>query len=192
MGFCRILFYDPNQERDDSGRWGSGPGDGEESLPENWSPKYTNHEKLTNDVKTQLEKMGINDVTFNTSETDFGRSDYFYLEDAKGEKIKLRISDHSVENIGRVFNEYHIHTSSVANGLVRPGNVLLQIEKRIYPQRFEKIPVEYKSSKQIEVPSVSTGQRVISERTSKSGNKVYTIQVDDIIKGFQLKRKKNG
>jgi hypothetical protein len=90
---------------------------------ENGGEVYTDNEKKAKDlieVTTEklVEEIIKNDyfVDVNRSKTDFGKSNYIYVSDEvdeygflNGGKKKIRISDHGVTNIDRIFNETHLH-----------------------------------------------------------------------------------
>lgn len=71
--------------------------------------------KLTRLLVEAIEKRGYKTVV-NLSKNDFGSSDYIYVNVLGHDKtfiniknaIKIRISDHPVSNIDRIFNEFHI------------------------------------------------------------------------------------
>lgn len=54
---------------------------------------------------------------YSSSKTDFGHSEYIYagVEAWTPSMMKIRISDHSVTNNDRVFNEYHIPANQQIN-----------------------------------------------------------------------------
>ena len=68
------------------------------------SPEY----KLADKVRKILKLRGI-DKSFNVSDTNYGKSMYFTVYDDSTNKLlsKIRISDHSVSNIDRIFDEQH-------------------------------------------------------------------------------------
>src|ERR1035437_2321977 len=94
------------------------------------SPEY----KLANKVHDILKSRGI-DKGFSASGTSFGNSVYFtvYGENSTDPKLKIRISDHSVENKDRIFNEQHESASS------DPKRIADDIELAMYPERYNKI-----------------------------------------------------
>lgn len=63
-----------------------------------------------------LKTIGINE-DYTISVTDYGTSCYIVLY-PQGEKLKIRISDHSVENRGRMSDEMHIRIDRDINELV--------------------------------------------------------------------------
>jgi len=163
----------------------------------------TTEYKLARKVQSILKERGI-EKGFSTSETDFGNSIYFtvYGDNLNNPKLKIRISDHSVSNTDRVFNEQHESSKS------DPERIANDIELAMYPERYNKIQtgVSYYSKwnnervtepvkdgkawvrsrdmqateKMLEGLNPNTA-RVISKtflRESKSGNKIYDAVIE--------------
>jgi hypothetical protein len=78
------------------------------------------------------------EANFSVSNTDYGVSCYFtfYKNSESNEKLKIRISDHNVENYDRMVNELHVtdfHTAArVANA----------VELYLFPERFIFVEVK--------------------------------------------------
>lgn len=91
----------------------------------------TTEEIKSEELSQELTNRGIENH-FSVSSTDFGTSCYFTFYKNEADKYVVRISDHSVENTTRVFNERHeraekINIEKVANA----------IELYLFPERFE-------------------------------------------------------
>lgn len=83
---------------------------------------------ICNEIKKVL-KVEIN---ISISCTNFGTSMYIQ-NDGYG---KIRISDHSVENYDRIFNEIHYNINNVMNVI----HLLIEdVEKVFFPERFKKV-----------------------------------------------------
>ena len=85
-------------------------------------------------ISKGLESKGLKS-NFTTSDTDFGTSCYFYFED-----YKVRISDHSVQNSSRLFNEEHLDAKKVTEESIK--SFVEGIEYLYYPNNFELKMVE--------------------------------------------------
>ena len=63
----------------------------------------------TKSLAEQIKENGY-EVSVNYSKTNFGESHYLYvnLKDDYNRRVKIRISDHSVTNYNRIFDEIHL------------------------------------------------------------------------------------
>ena len=63
----------------------------------------------TKSIAEQIKENGY-DVSVNYSKTNFGESHYLYvnLKDDYNRRVKIRISDHGVTNINRIYDEIHL------------------------------------------------------------------------------------
>lgn len=77
-------------------------------------------------LNTELRKAGYTGQ-ITESNTDFGQSFYFTVDG-----VKVRISDHSVENSYRMFNERHFRIENYMQAVE-------YFEKIIFPERFNII-----------------------------------------------------
>jgi len=59
-------------------------------------------------AKQDFKDAGFKISNGGISETDFGKSAYFYIDRPDGTQQKIRVSDHSVTNKNRIFDEIHI------------------------------------------------------------------------------------
>jgi len=83
--------------------------------------------KMTHtDLYNELKKAGF-EGHVTESNTDFGQSFYFIVDN-----VKVRVSDHSVENSTRLFNERHFHQEDYLQAVE-------YMEKVLFPERFEII-----------------------------------------------------
>jgi len=98
-----------------------------------YSQAKTQNERVDETIN-MLHSMGIpkSSINSSTSNTDAGQSDYIRIEGADGEKIKIRISDHSVSNASRMANEIHIDKNNM-------GRKLYEVEQKVYPNRFKEL-----------------------------------------------------
>jgi hypothetical protein len=90
------------------------------------------HSEFSETIKKALEELGI-DATYSTSETDYGRSDYFVFWNSDS-KLKVRVSDHSVENTFRMGSELLVNVRDAQ----RIESIVAQVERFMFPERFEK------------------------------------------------------
>ena len=95
---------------------------------------YEIAEQIKQDLRSKLELAGIF-CNLTTSVTDFGISIYFYVNDKK-----YRVSDHSVENTSRLFNEVHFSNNDEA---------VLKAEKVLFTERFEKVVLGFQNGREI-------------------------------------------
>lgn len=75
----------------------------------------------------KLESLGINDFRYSDSETDFGKSSYLIADG-----LKVRCSDHSISNIGRMSSEIPLFSFNFTE-------VVQKIERFYFPERYQKI-----------------------------------------------------
>lgn len=72
----------------------------------------------TEELAEALNERGF-DTTISKSRTSFGMSNYIIVRSKSGEVLKkIRLSDHSVTNTGRVLNEYHTMSTDTVEGIV--------------------------------------------------------------------------
>jgi transglutaminase/protease-like cytokinesis protein 3 len=98
-------------------------------------------EKLADKIITILKRRGIKEE-YAVSKTDYGTSVYFPIYNYKtDEKLKIRISDHSVGNTYRMSNELHYNAKSPAKEIAD------NIERHLFPDRYKAIPIGQKKIK---------------------------------------------
>jgi len=95
------------------------------------------HEEITNEVIAKLKNAGFVVDGYSVSESDFGVSHYVIAFDNNNNSYKFRISDHSTENIHRMFNEYHINTTPLGISLI--DSRIEKAEKIAFPEKFDII-----------------------------------------------------
>ena len=140
---------------------------------------------------SQIEKVLIKKIKANKyilegksiSRTDFGESTYFYvLNPNTNQSVKVRISDHSVTNLDRIFNEVHITTQSpLGMDLDRAWNEIqfkIDRDKKFKKvDAFRDVPVEYETSEKGLQNIIRLGEnyQILSSRTGARGQMVYRI-----------------
>lgn len=149
-------------------------------------------EQIPMDDYTAIVEKAINDAGYYTkislSRTDFGDSNYIYAylseEDYMkgGEGIKFRISDHSVTNVNRLFNEVHLpfridkkNIESVAKNAVKEIEFKFAREKYFTSQDvFE----DEKTTFEVNEKGLQPTDKIISERLKKGteDKKVFLIE----------------
>ena len=92
-------------------------------------------------ISQALEQKGIKS-NYSTSNTDYGTSCYFtfYKNSESLERLKIRISDHSVTNRYRMEEEMHIMDNQVDEQ--KANSVAETVEYYLFPERFCFIPAE--------------------------------------------------
>jgi hypothetical protein len=113
------------------------------------------------------------------SKTDFGQSRYIYVFEKGGDSFenkKIRISDHSVTNINRLMDEYHIFDENEIKDKVD------LIEYYFFPEKFTKQEVFNDNIVSMEIPASQKKETdiVVSERLSSAkrgaGRLIYSIK----------------
>lgn len=101
----------------------------------NYLEKYKEAQTIVTKINDfVIENLGFS-VSVNISVTDFGTS--LYITNLYGKKI--RISDHSVTNHNRIFEEIHYSINDWDNELF-----LNDVEYLFCPEKFTNVNVEYK------------------------------------------------
>lgn len=92
-------------------------------------------------ISQALEQKGI-ESNYSTSNTDYGTSCYFtfYKDSESLERLKIRVSDHSVTNRYRMEKEMHIIDSQVDEQ--KANSVAETVEYYLFPKRFYFMPAE--------------------------------------------------
>ena len=101
-------------------------------ITENITDDYKSYsEIIAENLSKELLSRGLSEdmVRFSVSKTDYGCSCYMNITD----DIKIRISDHSVENRDRMSNYIHINWD---DDISKKAD---NIERLIFPDRFEFI-----------------------------------------------------
>ena len=179
-------FFNENQLRDENGMWTDesdiyNPNSNEyypldKDPIGTWDAHAINDEDRFKKMVNKLEEVGFEKGAIGTSisKTDYGESYYIFpdkLKDGGGDDIKIRISDHSVSNIDRMRNEYHAIRG-------KEGQAIKDVEYYFYSERFLKKKIKVNVTNRIEIPShkLLNTDKIISERVSKSNNKIYNIE----------------
>lgn len=134
-------------------------------------------------------KKDLSYIIGSNSKTDFGQSRYinvFKIGDGSFESKKIRISDHSVTNINRVMDEYHIYRDSDIE------NKVDLIEYYFFPEKYTKKEVFEDHVVKMEIPAAQKRETdiVVSERLSSAkrgaGRLIYSIERNNPIKLIQI------
>ena len=156
---------------------------------ENGGNVYENssYEDMTNftlDVKKIIEDSGYYVSNPSYSKTKFGNSNYLYVsKDILDENnIKVRISDHSVTNLDRMFNEIHIHYPNY-KGILGLNTSLKEIDFRLNKSKFFKSDEGYEYYPvimEVNENGLRDNDEIISERLSSAkrgaGRRIFNIK----------------
>jgi len=122
-------------------------------------------------VKKQIEDAGYYVSSPTYSKTNFGNSNYLYV--AKNifdeNKIKVRISDHSVTNLDRMFNEIHLHYPPYENSIFNFKRAIKEIDFRLNKSKFfreEEGDEDYIVEMEVNENGLRPTDKVVSERLS--------------------------
>ena len=87
-------------------------------------------------ISTELKGREIKN-NYSTSDTDYGTSCYFtfYKSSESLDKLKVRVSDHSVTNVDRMNDEMLVNASNFD-----VNRVVDAIEFYLHPERFALVP----------------------------------------------------
>jgi len=98
----------------------------------------TLEEIKSEELSQELTRRGVYNL-FSISSTDYGTSCYFtfYKNSESLDKMVVRISDHSVQNVHRIGNERHERATSI--NIEKVANA---IELYLHPERFKFTPKE--------------------------------------------------
>jgi hypothetical protein len=118
------------------------------------------------------------------SKTSFGHSRYFYInyegrsDENSGLGLKVRVSDHSVQNFDRMFNEIHLNTKTAPLGMA-----LLKADQKLKPEFFRKEMQPYDHYVTMEVNEKGykpETDEILSQRLSSAkrgaGRTIYNIK----------------
>ena len=137
-------------------------------------------DNFTNELNDELKKIGY--ITrVSKSKTNFGKSNYIFATNDVGNlytpnEIKIRVSDHSVTNIDRIFNEFHISfplkdKENSIKGALNKVKYYFDRGKHFYSK---PINVEKKSYNVLtELPNKT--DVVTKEWTTKKGKNMYEV-----------------
>ena len=97
-------------------------------------------------ISQALEQKGIKS-NYSTSNTDYGTSCYFtfYKDSESLERLKIRVSDHSVTNRYRMEEEMHIMDSQVDEQ--KANSVAETVEYYLFPQKDFLLSLQKKMEK---------------------------------------------
>lgn len=127
-------------------------------------------EQIKNNIESYLTSLDLNFHYSGFSDTN-GIS-FYYSVSLKGSDIerKVRFSDHDISNSYRMANEVCFNLSQDFSE--RTNALLGELGHSDYSFK----PVVYMTA-QIEVQQLKEGQKSISERVTKKGNTLYTIEI---------------
>ena len=130
-----------------------------------------------------LKENGLN-TKVNLSKTSFGRSQYIYATDLTNEfpdesnAVKIRISDHSVSNFDRMFNEIHLDLKDTEYDESLGQYILAKVRLKIGRLRKEYFTheiVTLPETKRVETTNLTDKDVIISESLTKKGKPLYKV-----------------
>jgi hypothetical protein len=131
-----------------------------------------------------LKANGLN-TKVNLSKTSFGRSQYIYATDLTNEfpdesnAVKIRISDHSVSNFDRMFNEVHLDLKNTEYNEALGQYILAKVRFKIGRLRKEYFTheiVTLPETKRLETTNLTDKDVIISESLTKKGKPMYWVE----------------
>ena len=131
-----------------------------------------------------LKANGLN-TKVNLSKTSFGRSQYIYATDLTNEfpdesnAVKIRISDHSVSNFDRMFNEVHLDLKNTEYNEALGQYILAKVRFKIGRLRKEYFTheiVTLPETKRLETTNLTDKDVIISESLTKKGKPMYLVE----------------
>lgn len=153
-----------------------------------YQSKVNTQEGLMKDLMGKLRDVGFKvPAGFATSNTNYGKSMYLIVEDSKGESYKFRVSDHSFESTQRMKTEYDVTNEGI-------GKKIVEAEKKAFPDRFKEVSKTVKLTNTVSNVSETNLQpedKIINERISNSGKKVYEVVRVKSVTTNVLERKTN-
>ena len=153
------------------------------------SDKTINEE--TDFIAEYLEDNGFFILRGARSRTDFGESNYLYAHNKvdevgfpMGDGVKIRISDHSVSNFDRIFNEIHVRITDTKESWEKSAfSVLMKLQwqydknnkfRKEDAVEIKKVTIEiHESQLRINPPYAD---KILSERISNNGKKLLTVE----------------
>ena len=171
---------------------------GFESIGNDWmerKPKYEEGGKIesqdsilmneqTYKIAEMIEDAGYYAVV-NKSRTHFGKSNYIYIyptqkdyDDRNSNAFKVRISDHDVSNQDRIMNEYLI-SLPIIDLQNTAESILAEFKFRYFRNEFFDVSKSSENqAKRLEVneKDIKSDDKIISQRTSKSGSVIYSVE----------------
>lgn len=130
-----------------------------------------------------LSKAGYEVESVSPSTTNYGSSLYLNLKSNGEDKIKVRISDHSVTNIDRIRNEYHVNKE----GKLNKGDYMY-LDRMKNPGKYVKQEREVVTLLSVPKNQLTENDTVLRERIAKnSGKTVYDIERRTVYTSWKLK-----
>ena len=138
---------------------------------------------FTNLLEQEIEKSGY--ITrVSKSKTNFGKSNYVFATNKEDDlytpnEIKIRISDHSVSNYDRIFNEYHIvfpiekkDYNQITEGVLKHIKYYFDRDKYFYSKEVNVDKKSYNVT--TETPFINSDE-ITKEWVTKKGKKMYEV-----------------
>lgn len=126
--------------------------------------------ELASQFKEALKSSLNIDANFSPTTGDYGTSCYFSFE-RNGNYKKVRVSDHSVESIYRMFGEIHVTSPKEVS------SALLEVEQFIYPERFKVVEKMREESVIVDIKkgTEKEGDVITRAYTSQKGNERLVV-----------------
>lgn len=136
---------------------------------------------FTNLLDAKIKELGYL-TRISKSKTDFGKSNYVfavkdYTDLYSPNEVKIRISDHSVTNIDRIFNEYHIYfplkadKADIIQGALNNIIYYFDRDKYFYEKEIEDVRVAYN----VLTDSPNETDVITKEWVTKKGKQMYEV-----------------
>jgi hypothetical protein len=137
--------------------------------------------EYTKELANKIEQATNYDVKVSFSKTNFGESHYIIVKKNADDNFeaKIRISDHSVSNFGRMFNEIHLffknikeeNMNNVVDFLV--AEIRWKLEKSKY--FLSKDVTVKKEAYNVQTENIRVSDVLQSEFKTKKGNTMYIV-----------------
>ena len=135
-------------------------------------------------IKKQIESEGYYVSSPSYSKTKFGNSNYLYVDTEElGNRVKVRVSDHSVTNLDRMFDEIHLHYPPYSGFLGSIENLIKQIRFRLQKDKYFKDEdgvEEYIVKMDVNEKDLRQTDKILLERLSTgrrgAGRKIFAIE----------------
>lgn len=148
-----------------------------------------NYIVFAEEIKKWCEKNGLEINRLSESITDYGESHYYQVTQNGEYPLKIRISDHSVENLDRIRNEIHFRV----NGNIWDKDFINGIEKIEYyyfSDRYEKVPIKEIQQIYVFKDKIRPTDKLLGkEFITKKGETTYFIEREKVTNFFKIERK---
>jgi hypothetical protein len=176
MDYNQFMDYIYAEGYTDDKNYALGGGVGEYSYTEKDMDDFTNL------LQQEIEKSGY--ITrVSKSKTNFGKSNYVFATNKEDDlytpnEIKIRISDHSVSNYDRIFNEYHIvfpiekkDYNQITEGVLKHIKYYFDRDKYFYSK---EVNID-KKSYNVTTETPLNSDEITKEWVTKKGKKMYEV-----------------